>query len=520
MPVKLLIIIDDDTLGYYVKNLFETAGFEVSVTQSAGSYSTYSSGVSASYGKGLLRGQTRIYRENSLNDFTYKNTALLNAPREIQQNADYTRLGVLQEIFLRPSEEDMVAARIWIQQNDRGVPKLMTSFSFDEENRQQDQSIFGGVEWTHYGSILKWKVLSGVTNMDLDYRLSKITPLGDIHPVLSSQSNSWSITNQMDAEGRPLAWLTLGATIQNAWHTVVSNERIIGSGYQGTLQETSLRVSVAIEATKRLTLTGFMLQDVYDRSLSPFIPSLSVKYKLPSKHTLDIKGVIGKNYNRPSLNDLYWQPGGNPNLLPEEGTQWELGISYSTPSERAWFRADAHIYQSRVSNWIAWYPHLKGYWEPINIPGVDPQGGEVNATLGVSNSRLKAKVNGRYSNTQTTVVKSGGLLYPDSEGRQLPFIPVHSAGITADISYRDFYMIYSFTHFSERFTTTSNNPNSIRTLYSYFMNAVSIGKSISVRNIKSSLQIRVDNLLNENYQTILWRPMPGRNYTVMIRVDL
>ena len=34
---------------------------------------------------------------------------------------------------------------------------------------------------------------------------------------------------------------------------------------------------------------------------------------------LQLKGSMAYNYRFPSMNDLYWRPGGNPEVKPEEG---------------------------------------------------------------------------------------------------------------------------------------------------------------------------------------------------------
>ena len=46
--------------------------------------------------------------------------------------------------------------------------------------------------------------------------------------------------------------------------------------------------------------------------------NLSVRYRIIDEW-LTLKATNGYNYRIPTLNAMYWQPGGNPDLKPEKG---------------------------------------------------------------------------------------------------------------------------------------------------------------------------------------------------------
>ena len=52
------------------------------------------------------------------------------------------------------------------------------------------------------------------------------------------------------------------------------------------------------------------------------------------------------------------------------------------------------------------------------------------------------------------------------------------------------------------------------------MNNISLGYDLRVRSSLLGFQLRVDNLFDESYQTILWRPMPGRNFSLLVRLEI
>src|SRR5690606_21608503 len=75
------------------------------------------------------------------------------------------------------------------------------------------------------------------------------------------------------------------------------------------------------------------------------------------------KVFILQNIVWPTLNDLYWTPGGNPELQQEQNKM--AGLSW----ERRWpFRLTHSLtfYWKWGKNWIQWIPTELGFWRPFN----------------------------------------------------------------------------------------------------------------------------------------------------------
>ncbi len=54
-------------------------------------------------------------------------------------------------------------------------------------------------------------------------------------------------------------------------------------------------------------------------------------------------------------------------------------------------------------------------------------------------------------------------------------------------------------------------------LPAYWLNDVSLGKIWTMDKISLELKGKVNNIFDVNYQAILWRVMPGRNYEISLR---
>jgi len=126
------------------------------------------------------------------------------------------------------------------------------------------------------------------------------------------------------------------------------------------------------------------------------------------------------------LNDLYYQPGGNPDLKPERSFDQEVGMHFSTGKRGLSFSQDVMAYMSQVQNWIMWQYKLKGF-SPANIEKVDVKGIETNATLSYTSGKQAYKISSGYALTHS---RDMGKTISESDasfGKQLPYIPVHSA---------------------------------------------------------------------------------------------
>ena len=141
---------------------------------------------------------------------------------------------------------------------------------------------------------------------------------------------------------------------------------------------------------------------------------------------------------------------------------------------------------------------------------------EYNLNFSFKIKKLQINLGGNYAYTQSlnygdTLVWGG-----DSYGKQLPYIPVHSGNIFVSFKLKGYFINYTHNSYSERFTTSSNDISKRDWLYPYFMNNLNLGKDFSIKKMKFSVQFKIYNLFNEEYRSVLGRPMPGRNYLLTL----
>jgi iron complex outermembrane receptor protein len=99
----------------------------------------------------------------------------------------------------------------------------------------------------------------------------------------------------------------------------------------------------------------------------------------------------------------------------------------------------------------------------------------------------------------------------------LPYIPVHSANLSVNLSQNGYHINWSWSYYSQRFTTTSEDELDV--IYPYFMNNLSVSKELKVKKNRFELELKILNLFDEQYRSVLQNPMPGRNYSLLLHYD-
>lgn len=85
------------------------------------------------------------------------------------------------------------------------------------------------------------------------------------------------------------------------------------------------------------------------------------------------KASITRNYRFPTLNDLYFLPGGNPALNNESGFTYETGLSFSVDKDNVYtLSGSASWFDQHINDWIIWLPTSKGFYSPVNLKKYTP----------------------------------------------------------------------------------------------------------------------------------------------------
>lgn len=240
-------------------------------------------------------------------------------------------------------------------------------------------------------------------------------------------------------------------------------------------------------------------KEVTNNYESPFLYSLGLHYNATKNYHL--KFNYSKNFRIPTFNDLYWQQGGNPNLKPEDAHQLEF--NQEVVFKNVVFSLTG--FYNSLTNLISWKPNDTGLWQPINTEKVKAYGIETNLNY-------KRKLNSNHS-IELTINYAYTVSENQFTQKQLIYVPFHKMTSSIAYSYKKF-TFFSTNLFNGQVFTSLDNAYKLKEY-----NVVNCGIEYDVFK-ECTLGFRVQNLLNENYQSVAQRPFPGRNYTLNFNINL
>lgn len=391
----------------------------------------------------------------------------------------------------------------------------------DESKNEQDETTIRLVgSWDRYSEQWSLSAKAGYSysNMLYTYKgengtdelVEMIHSLSRVHTGYAQFSADWYLSDK---------WIFRANANVNL-NAVNSYDKYDKTGYDKQRVEASIFATAKYRPVPRLSLALDLREESYGRKFTPIIPAFFAEYILWPKAGLVVKGSIARNFRYPSLNDLYFLPGGNDSLNCERGFTYDGGIEAGWDIGRFSVRGEATVYNSKIKDWILWLPTAKGYWTPSNVKQVHSYGFELRGRVSVDLGReWGIRLDGNWSKTRSINQDEPKSWADQSVGKQLVYIPEYSSSITGRLTWKRFTLIYKYNHYSERYTTSSNDGGKLGVLTPYYMNDVSLEKTfVSERVGELSLKFSIYNLFNEKYVSVLSRPMPGRNYGFFISI--
>lgn len=521
----------------------EADGFGLQYVQGIGSFKTFDEFLRFTYGDNHWQSSTRVVYSSSPNDYSYRNhdkkeniyDENMNIigqyyPKEKNRSGAFKDMHLLQEIYYNTRKGDCFGLNAWYIKSNRELPMLTTDYGDenDFENRQREETFRGILSWDHMCSNWKIAVKSGYIHTQMAYDYKRDAGNGILTPMTRSRSKINTFYGQSEGEyyiGKK--WL-FSANIAAHQHFVESRDKNIirqdGNqaivGYSKGRTELSGSTSVKWQPNERIGMSMVLREEMYGENWTPFIPALFIDGVISKKGNIMFKASASRNFRFPTLNDLYFLPGGNPDLKKECGWTYDVGVSFAFGKENVYsLTGSANWFDSHVEDWILWLPTTKGFFSPRNIKDVHAYGVELQSDFNISLGKdWLLGLNGTFSWTPS--INEGEPFSPadQSVGKQLPYVPEWSSTITGRLAWKKWSLLYKWCYYSQRYTMSSNDISLTGKLPSYFMNNLTIERGIPLKWADLSLKGAVNNLFNEEYLSVLSRPMPGINFEFFISI--
>lgn len=521
----------------------QNEGFGLQYVQGVGSFKTFDEFVRLTYGSDKWQISTRAVLSSSPNEYEYKNHDKkeniydedMNIvgqyyPVENNRSGSYKDFHFLQEVYYNTGKGDRLGFNAWYINSNRELPMLTTDYGeeMDFDNRQREHTFRSILSWDHFRSNWKLSAKGGYINTWMAYDYKRDVGNGNMAHMTRSRSKINTFYGQAEGEyfiGKK--WL-FTANVAAHQHFVESQDKNIilqegGKGivgYNKARVELSSSVSAKYRPTENIGMSFVLREDMYGEDFTPLIPAFFIDGVISKKGNITAKASVSRNFRFPTLNDLYFLPGGNPNLKKESGITYDAGFSFAFAKEEKYnLQGSVNWFDSYINDWILWLPTTKGFFSPKNIKDVHAYGIEVQTDFSaLITKNLKLDLDATYSWTPSINEGEPISSADQSVGKQLPYVPKHSATVTGRLSWNTWSFMYKWCYYSERFTMSSNDISLTGKLPVYFMNNITIEKGVSMKLADFSIKGSINNLFNEEYLSVLSRPMPGINFELFLGI--
>lgn len=471
------------------------AGTNFLLNVNTNSFGTANVGLAAMYSKKNWVISTKIYGNHSNNTYKFKDDS---GTVYTQHQAAYRFLGLLQEIKFITGKKSTLALNAWLNNNERQIPS--TDPSVVSKTYQFDKALRASLSWNYTGLRLQ-SVIRGAGFLEqINYTDSSIALFS------KSESKTMILENENFFNYHPLHRLHFGlnSTISSA---VADNY----AGQQGVNRLSVLLGHRSLLFHKRLQASASLRMEYFSAAALPVTGNLALDYfVLPQ---LKFQANAARVYRQPTLNELYWQPGGNPQLLPEEGYTFELGAVYNHSIKRYTIAIGGSAYSRHITNWVVWVPGPMSVSSPQNIQEVWSRGTETDWQIKYSNKEFGWQLTLHSTYVLSTILETQQP-NSDTKNKQLIYTPRYLFVASAKVWYESTSLSFMQQYTGYRFTSSDN----LQWLDPYHLSSIRMNYSYPQNSLNLVIFLACNNVFNANYQVVEGRAMPLRNFEVGISV--
>ena len=226
-----------------------------------------------------------------------------------------------------------------------------------------------------------------------------------------------------------------------------------------------------------------------------------------------LKLNFGKSYRAPTFNDLYWPEDawaiGNPDLEPEYGTDWDVGIRLQYPIFNGIYFESCY-FENRMTNLIIWQQVEK--WMPLNVDKNRNRGVENSIKMTLIKDHLDIAANYMYLDARNLSES------PATHNKILIYRPKHTVNISATVNVKYFKLNYQYSYTSRRYTDPSNTWGN--SLEPYSVSDVTVNYGAELMHTRLDFMFQLKNIFDCEYRVIKNMPVPGREYRFSLKVGI
>jgi iron complex outermembrane receptor protein len=448
--------------------------------------------------------RTRLILQDMKNEFAYHDRYIFENPQVEQQHNNSKHQAMMNDVVLR-TRTGVFSLHHWYAERFSMLPALMGKYASGTAEQADDinRSV---LKWAFDRKKISAEISSALFLEALQYRDQ---PLNEHAWLIDSKVNSRSLFQRARLN------CAVADDFRMGLHLAFADQRVSNSNYaEGS---SGLRWLIAGGHVRwkpgqfRILLDG----QVDSRTIRQGpAATLSLEY-LRSGDRCSVQPYItlSRRFRAPDMNELFWMPGGNRNLLSESAISVRSGVELNCSFSRLWrmtFTPAAHY--SEVKNWIQWIPSADGYWTPVNYSYVESRNVELPVTMQFSPARRRMFMETRLIFTRAVSIGNGS--EPES---QMIYTPEWTHAAAFGYTQGAFDMSVRHRFMSTRFTDEANS--AVRQLPEYHVFGFSVDYHLNVSSMSCIIGIDADNLLNVQYESVRAFALPGRVVSATLSIS-
>jgi len=485
-------------------------GFSVGVQQNIASFGSSFTGLKFGYSNNRFTHSIRSYYYQKENIFPFLNIAVKDFVKDEfrkdkQKNASIKNYGILQEFNYKGADNFILSSKQWYQYNWHEIqPNMSENYNGADYKEIENKKLILTLGAKYFSGIHKVTTNLGYV---YDYQLYN----GNYSQIISTNriTNNTNYYNSNFLKGD----LNIGYDFAH----------IVPDVYSYTEKNIENRLDIfalyKVNLFKKLAMAVNFRESIVFGYRNQFAPSLGLDYSFikTKERILNSKFSISKSYKIPTFNDRFWGELGNPNLLSEDGVNYEIGTNYTLNNNYNSYVLGLSIFLMNIDQWIQWVPK-GGIWVPLNIDRVQSAGIELSVKGKHQLENYTINWGANYSLTNVSEVNDFWDL-DFSSGNQLIYTPKHLLNIYASVDYLGWSISAYGSYTGIRYTSFTQQGSSLKRNYlkGYFLGNISIGKKIISKKNTFSIHIDINNILDNAYQNQAHYAMPRRSFNLSLK---
>ncbi len=463
---------------------------ELQIFSSIGSFGSFNLGTSLAFSlKHKFYSNSNISFSYNLNKYKYRNKSLPYTEDIYLENGETQVFNFEQINALRFKKNNSLNIFLKAFFADRNIaPTIYESAS---SKKQKDNLYIAKIEWKKFAEKYSIKISNAFIYQKLNYRLSKFSN------ELISFSNSYQTNIELNTEISKA--INFELNINNNIENGNTNNYSKSIWRNNLLLKANLNYKITKNIQAKTSFTEIFIDTKKFSQLLPNIELTFAKYNLPANFSFLVS--YARKVKFPSLNDLYWNPGGNIDLKEEYSHNYNVNISLKRKFQKIEFSNHFEWFNILSENYILWQPSENTYWTPINIGAVFSRGFTNNLDFNyLAHKNFSLQNNFSFNYTKTSKLK---------EQEQLIYVPIASIYNSTKINSKWLNLYINQHYISKNYTSYDN----LLYLNAYYLLDLIVAKEITFKNKnKLIISFEANNVLNTSYFTYINRALPKRNY--------